>query len=194
MAPNRALQKPRAEAAGLSTNIRTVRERDRRARLGLVQADYERQKKADTEYIRRALNVFKQSDYYLKAPNDAARQAAVEAEKARLKRDRLYGSNHHSLMPTEYKGKLKQLSTANSWKDKHAGEDEAPQMRREKEKEESLKEQLLEAQRCEQAKRIKAESLEPRIKQESMEDVDEDTPPGMAWALGNTHRQSNDYV
>lgn len=88
MAPNRALQNPRAEESQLSANRLTARERTRRARLSLTQADFERQKKADAEYLRRGKEVFKETDVYKDAITDAERKRLLDGEVDRLTRER----------------------------------------------------------------------------------------------------------
>ncbi|PSK60561.1 hypothetical protein B9Z65_711 [Elsinoe australis] len=171
MAPNRALQNPRAEESQLSANRLTARERTRRARLSLTQADFERQKKADTEYLRRGKEVFKETDVYKDATTDAERKRLLDGEVDRLTRTRKVSGNHHSLVPTDYKGIQARHFT--SWFDSRA-EDDAPNLKQDYETEQDEKKKK-------EAERIKNE---PKVKEEPK---DNDSHPTDVWALGNTY-------
>ncbi|KAF2221676.1 hypothetical protein BDZ85DRAFT_319999 [Elsinoe ampelina] len=187
MAPNRALQAPRSDPSKLSNNRRTAIERNRRNSLSKTQADYERQKKADREHLDRYVKIFKLTDTYLKAPTDNAKKLLVDAEKQRLSAVRIIQGNHHSLLATEFRGKGRKYKHVNSWRDVHAGEDEAPNMKVEEEQRQlATKKELDETERRTKAK-IKTEKSAPKIKQEPKDDDGDDDKDDGAWVLGNTH-------
>ncbi|PNS13925.1 hypothetical protein CAC42_1416 [Sphaceloma murrayae] len=187
MAPNRTLQWPRSKPEELSSNPLTDRERRRRSNLSETQADYERQKKADQEHNRRHLRIFKESDVYIKAESDKAREGLLKAEAQRLDKKRIASGNHHSLLPTEYKRASKPNRIC-TWASQLAGDDEAEneyveleREERKKEAEERARETMQRA--LEMTGRIKDE---PVVKTEPEEDEPLPSIPVERWALGNT--------